>query len=109
MTLQELLKNDEDKRSDHGGKSGEQLVSPADGADGDSSASAAAGDMFIKAGVTTVSQSVSQPSGQPGGQISQSVASNSHLFLWRASRVHQEGFCENMFILMRTFICSHSY
>lgn len=30
MTLQELLKNDEDKRSDHGGKSGEWL------ADGDS-------------------------------------------------------------------------
>lgn len=26
MTLQELLKNDEDKRSDHGGKSGERLV-----------------------------------------------------------------------------------
>lgn len=26
MTLQELLKNDEDKRSDQGGKSGERLV-----------------------------------------------------------------------------------
>lgn len=29
MTLQELLKNDEDKRSDHGGKSGERLVGRA--------------------------------------------------------------------------------
>lgn len=71
MTLQELLKNDEDKRSDHGGKSGEQLVSPADGADGDSSASAAAGDMFIKAGVTTVSQSVNQADSQADRSASQ--------------------------------------
>lgn len=55
MTLQELLKNDEDKRSHHAAKSGERLVGPADGADSDSSAPAA--DMFIKAEVTTVSES----------------------------------------------------
>ena len=31
MTLQELLKNDEDKRSDHGGKSGERLTNGGGG------------------------------------------------------------------------------
>lgn len=73
MTLQELLKNDEDKRSHHAAKSGKRPVGPAGGADSDSSASAA--DMFIKAGwqhsvFQSVCQSVSLYVSQTGGQIS---------------------------------------
>lgn len=69
MTLQELLKNDEGKRSHHAAKSGERLVGPADGTNRDSpaSASASAADMFIKARGTTVSPSVNQPGGQISG------------------------------------------
>lgn len=50
MTLQELLKNDEDKRSDQGGKSGEWLKN----SDGIRPVSRW-GDMFIKMPVTSQS------------------------------------------------------
>ncbi|CAJ1081675.1 Hypothetical predicted protein, partial [Xyrichtys novacula] len=73
MTLQELLKNDEDKRSDQGGKSGERL---AGWRQHEVAAVAVSrrGDMFIKARVTSLNQCIRQ-------QEDWSAASNTDLII----------------------------